>query len=132
MSATALRFLQQENTRLQEKNKALHTENLKLRRYMDALNDLYWATHQISSEKNLLELLDKILYNAMSVLGAEGGSLLLLDDETDELVFVVVHGDVGDKLNGYRMGSGVGIAGWVATHREPLIVNNPRPGLCTF
>jgi len=126
MSTTALRFLQQENTRLQEENKALQQENLALRGYMSALNDLAWATQQITSEGNLLELLDQILYNAMSVVGAEGGSLLLLDDETDELVFVVVHGDVEDQLKGYRLGNTVGIAGWVATNRQPLIVNDPR------
>lgn len=126
MSSTALRFLQHENARLQEQNKALQEENLALRHYMDALKDLYWATQQIISEENLLQLLDQILYNAMNVLGAEDGSLLLHDEETDELVFVLVHGDVRQKLQGYRIKDDVGIAGWVATNREPLIVNNPR------
>jgi GAF domain-containing protein len=126
MSTTALRFLQQENTRLQDQNKALQEENLALRRYMDALKDLAWATQQIISEENLLHLLDQILYNAMGVLGAEDGSLMLLDEETNELVFVLVHGDVRGELQGYRIRSDTGIAGWVATHREPLIVNSPR------
>jgi GAF domain-containing protein len=62
----------------------------------------------------------------MSVLGAEDGSLLLRDEETDELVFVLVHGDVRQQLQGYRLKGDVGIAGWVATQREPLIVNSPR------
>ncbi|MEW5961411.1 MAG: GAF domain-containing protein, partial [Chloroflexota bacterium] len=126
MSTTALRFLQQENARLQEENRALQQENLALRRYMSALKDLSWATQQITAEADLFELLDQILYNAMSVVEAEGGSLLLRDDDTDELVFVVVHGDVSDRLRGYRLDSAVGIAGWVAAHREPLIVNDPR------
>jgi GAF domain-containing protein len=56
----------------------------------------------------------------------EDGSLLLLDEETDELVFVLVHGDIKNKLRGHRMKSDMGIAGWVAQKREPLIVNNPR------
>lgn len=126
MSTTTLRFLQQENTRLHEENKILQEENLALRGYMGALNDLAWATQQITSEENLLELLDQILYNAMSVVRAEGGSLLLLDEESDELVFVVVHGDVEDQLKGYRLSKAVGIAGWVATNRQSLIVNAPR------
>lgn len=126
MSSTALRFLQHENARLQEQNKALQEENQALRRYVHVLKDLYQATEQIISEENLLELLDQILYNAMNVLNAEGGSLLLRDEETDELVFVLVHGDVGHKLRGYRMKGDTGIAGWVATHHQPLIVNNPR------
>lgn len=121
-----MRFLQQENTRLQEESKALEEENRSLHRYMDALEDLYWAAQQIMSEENLLNLLDQILYNAMVVLRAEDGSLLLLDEETDELVFAVVHGDIRGELRGYRIGGDIGIAGWVATEGEPLIVNDPR------
>lgn len=125
-STSALRFLQQENARLQEENKALREDSLAFQRYMEALKDLYSATQQITSEQNLLSLLDQILYNAMGVLRAEGGSLLLSDEETDELVFVLVHGNIKNKLNGYRLKNDVGIVGWVATNREPLIVNNPR------
>ncbi len=126
MSTTALRFLQQENARLQEENKALREENLGLRHYMDALKSLAWATQQITSQENLLELIDKILYSARQVLNADDGSLLLLDEETDELAFVLVHGDVEQKLRGYRIKYNQGIAGWVATHYQPAIVNNPR------
>lgn len=125
-STSALRFLQQENARLQEENKSLREDSLAFQRYMEALKDLYSATQQITSEQNLLSLLDQILYNAMGVLRAEGGSLLLSDEETDELVFVLVHGNIKNKLNGYRLKNDVGIVGWVATNREPLIVNNPR------
>jgi GAF domain-containing protein len=126
MSDSTLRFLQQENTRLRDENQTLRDENQALHRYIDALEDLYWAAQQISSEDNLLDLLEQILYNAMVVLRAEDGSLLLLDEETDELVFAVVHGDIRGELRGYRIGGDIGIAGWVATEGEPLIVNNPR------
>jgi sigma-B regulation protein RsbU (phosphoserine phosphatase) len=125
-TAQLMRFLQQENTRLQEENKVLKEGNQALHRYIDALEDLYWAAQKITSEENLLTLLDQILYNAMVVLRAEDGSLLLLDEESDELVFAVVHGDIQGELRGYRIGGDIGIAGWVATEGEPLIVNNPR------
>lgn len=123
---STLRFLQQENARLKEQNEILQEENLALRHYIDALEELHWATQQIVSEENLFNLLGQILYNAMSVLRAQGGSLLIRDEDTGELAFVVVHGDIRHELQGYRMAGDVGIAGWVATHREPLIVNNPR------
>ena len=126
MSTTTLRFLQQENTRLHEENRSLREENSGLRRYMDALKSLAWATQQITSEGNLLLLVDQILYSAMEVLNAEGGSLLLPDEETGELAFVLVHGDVENELRGFRIRGDVGIAGWVATNRKPLIINNPR------
>jgi GAF domain-containing protein len=121
-----IRFLQQENARLQGENKALQEENQDLHHYINTLEDLHWAAQRITSEENLLDLLDQILYHAMSVISAEDGSLLLLDEETDELLFAVVHGDIRGQLRGYRIGGDIGIAGWVATEGEALIVNSPR------
>lgn len=125
MSTATLRFLQQENQRLVEENQALREENGALRHYVGSLKELYWATQEIVSEENLFSLLDKILHSAMTVVGAEDGSLLLLDEETNELVFVLVHGDIRNELRGYRIPSDKGIAGWMVSHREPLIINNP-------
>ncbi len=121
-----IRFLQQENARLQDENKALQEKNQDLHHYINTLEDLHWAAQRITSEENLLDLLDQILYHAMTVISAEDGSLLLLDEETDELVFAVVHGDIRGQLRGYRIGGDIGIAGWVATEGEALIVNSPR------
>lgn len=126
MSTGTMRFLQHENSRLAEENEALREENQALRRYVSSLKELHWAAQQIISEENLFDLLDKILYSAMNVLRAEDGSLLLLDDETNELVFVLVHGDIRQELRGYRIPNDVGIAGWVVTHQEALIINNPH------
>ncbi len=121
-----IRFLQQENARLQDENKSLQEKNQDLHHYINALEDLHWAAQRITSEENLIDLLDQILYHAMAVISAEDGSLLLLDEETDELVFAVVHGDIRGQLRGYRIGGDIGIAGWVATEGEALIVNSPR------
>jgi GAF domain-containing protein len=125
-SSQLVRFLQQENSRLSDDNQTLREEIHVMRRHSEALKELYWATKQITTEENLMSLLHQILDNAMHILKAEGGSLALLDTDTQELVFVVVHGDLKDKLQGYRMKGDAGIAGWVATNRGPLIVNNPR------
>ena len=57
-------------------------------------------------------------------MGAEDGSLLLLDDDTGELVFVVVHGAARDELTGFRLPPRKGIAGWVAATRTPIIVKD--------
>jgi len=56
--------------------------------------------------------------------GAVAGSLLLLDKLTDELVFEVVIGGGGEGLEDQRMSKDKGIAGWVLTTREPLIVDD--------
>ena len=121
-----IRWLQGENSRLQRENKSLREENEGIRYYVTALEGLHLAAQEIASEDDLLELLDGILCHAMSLVRAEDGSVLLLDEDTDELVFAVVHGDIRGELRGYRIGADIGIAGWVAAEREPVIANNAR------
>jgi GAF domain-containing protein len=97
-----------------------------LRDYLAGLRSLQRAAETITAEEDPLALLDKILYSALTVIDAAAGSVLLLNPETNELVFVVVHGRLGSTLPGHRFPAGLGIAGWVAIHQEPQIVNNVR------
>lgn len=59
---------------------------------------------------------------AVELMECEAGSLLLLDEETGELFFEVALGEKGDQIKEVRLRKGEGIAGWVAEHREPLLV----------
>jgi GAF domain-containing protein len=126
MSNQLLRFLQQENQRLLDENRRLRQETMALRDYLNGLRSLQRAAEAITAEQDPLALLDKILYSALTIIDAAGGSVLLLDEEENELVFVVAHGKLGSALLGYRIPSNTGIAGWVVTHKEPQIVNNVR------
>ena len=126
MSSQVHRFLQQENQRLIEENRLLREEVMAMRDYLAGLRSLQRAAEAITAEEEPLSLLDKILYSALTVIDAEDGSILLLDDETNELVFVVVRGTLEDTLLGHHIPADSGIAGWVATHREPQTVNNVR------
>jgi GAF domain-containing protein len=126
MNESATRFLQQENIRLQKEIEALQRKNRSLYRYLDMIKELYWFNQQIVSEENPLDVFDQLLYKAISVVDANDGSLSYLDEETKELVFVLVHGDLREQLPGYRIKSDVGIAGWVVSNQKPIIVNNPR------
>jgi GAF domain-containing protein len=126
MSSQVLKFLQQENQRLVEENRLLRDEAMALRDYLAGLRTLQRAAEAITVEDDPVALLDKILYAALTVIDAADGSILLLDEETNELVFVVVHGELDTTLTGHRIPADAGIAGWVAVHQEPQIVNNVR------
>jgi signal transduction protein with GAF and PtsI domain len=121
-----LRFLQQENVRLQKENQEIHAELVVLREIIDALRALQEITATIDVDTNVYQLLDRILQSALVSIGASDGSLLLVDDEANELAFVVVYGAIRESLKGYRMPIGTGIAGWVAEHAEPTIIANVR------
>src|SRR5688572_9726805 len=119
------RYLKHEVQRLKEENKELKEELGSLRGYLDAVNALMEAVNEIEQSKEIMPVLDRILYNALMVIDAEAGSLMVMDDETQELVFMIAHGDVPrERLLGVRVPAGKGIAGWVASERKIAMVNN--------
>jgi len=121
-----VRFLQQECAQLKEENRRLSDEVRALRRYVGALREFQKAIHRFTPEQDVLALLDETLEFALALLDASDGSLMLVDEETDELVFVLVRGIRREALPGFRFSRRRGIAGWVAENAEPAIVNNVR------
>src|SRR3989338_346461 len=83
------------------------------------------ANRILASTLDIDKLLKLVLELAAQVVQAETGSLLLLDEKTDELVFDVALGEAGKELKTIRLKMGEGIAGWVAKENKPLIVNDP-------
>ena len=50
--------------------------------------------------------------------------MLLLDEETSELVFEAVVGEGEEDLIGKRFPAGTGVAGWVLATRTPLVIED--------
>ena len=119
----AILALQKENARLKEKITNLEEESDALQAYIAGISALYSATKSIASQDNLFKLLDEILYQALVIINAVHGSLLLVDEDTKELVFVVVHGEFREDLQGHRIDWHQGIAGAVVEHGEAIIAN---------
>lgn len=63
---------------------------------------------------------------ATQLMKAEVGSLLLLDEEKQQLYFEVALGDKEEEIKTVTLNLGEGIAGWVAQKGDPLIVNAPE------
>lgn len=61
-----------------------------------------------------------------NVVNSEVGSLLLLDHGTGELKFEVALGKKEQQIKQIRLKLGEGIAGWVALHGNPLLINDCR------
>jgi GAF domain-containing protein len=122
-----IRNLQHEVSRLKDENQELQEEAASLREYVGAIESLMDAIDELDPKAEILPLLDRILFNAMTVTNSKDGSLMVLDEEKGELAFVYARGDVSsDKLAGQRLPVGKGIAGWVAQNAKPAIVNNAR------
>jgi sigma-B regulation protein RsbU (phosphoserine phosphatase) len=125
-TSDAVHFLQLEIARLRDENRDLKEELGTLRSSVRALNALQDVIARITPGTDVISLLDDLLASALAVLGASDGSLLLQDDETGELVFAIVQGEARQRLAGYRLPPGAGIAGWVVTNRKPEILTDAR------
>jgi GAF domain-containing protein len=82
------------------------------------------AAGVVGSEQSFRALLGAIVEVARSIFGARASSILLLDEEADELVFEAVVGEGEDTLLGTRFPAGKGIAGWVLATRTPLVIED--------
>jgi signal transduction histidine kinase/ActR/RegA family two-component response regulator len=80
----------------------------------------------VNSTLNLAEVLALIMKYANQVTNSRASTLMLLDDETGELVFSVPTGPKAGELTDIRIPSGEGIAGWVAENEQPVLVPNVR------
>ncbi|MBP0458735.1 GAF domain-containing protein [Streptomyces montanisoli] len=70
------------------------------------------------------ELLQSVVDTARAIFGAAASSIFLYDEEAGELVFQAVSGEGQDFLVGRRFPAGRGIAGWVVSSGEPVIVDD--------
>jgi GAF domain-containing protein len=70
------------------------------------------------------ELLQSVVDVARAIFGAEASSMFLLDNATDELVFQSVSGRGEGFLVGRRVPAASGIAGWVVTSGEAVVVDD--------
>ncbi|MCA9980135.1 MAG: GAF domain-containing protein [Anaerolineales bacterium] len=97
-------------------------QQLQLRaQQLETLNDVI---RFINSEQDVDRLLNLILEKAIELLNVEAGSLMLRNQDTGELEFVVVHGPTSKELVGTRLPLGKGVAGKVAQTGKPIRVNN--------
>lgn len=92
-------------------------------RELGALNEV---STLLTATLDLDELFRLIMERIQALMGVEASSLLLKDDDKDELVFRIGLGEHGESLKGHRLPVGKGIAGWVFQHGAPLIVPDVR------
>ncbi len=79
---------------------------------------------KVSSVPDLDQLVNHIIKMTQQALNASASSVLLLNDKGQELIFEVAEGEAGKKLRRVKLDSQSGIAGWVAHHGQPLLVND--------
>lgn len=120
----ASRPLQVELSRLRDDVRNLRDELSALRASVHALAALQDILPRMTPGMDVVPLLDDLLASALAVVGATDGSLMLLDEDTGELVLAVVRGIGRERLTGFRLPAGQGIASWVAKNRTAQLVRD--------
>ncbi len=104
-------------------NARLHLEEYSRAMELAALNK---ASQTITSMLDREEMLRRVMHEVRELLRAEGASVLLYNQDTDELVFTAAVGPQAEGLVGKRMPALAGIAGWVMQQQCSVLVNDAR------
>ncbi len=91
---------------------------------LERMRFLHEVSQKISEKKPLPRLLAEIMENSKGVMQAEASSLLLYDPDEKTLSFQVATGEKGKMIKQYSVDLGSGIAGWVAEHKKPLLIED--------
>jgi diguanylate cyclase (GGDEF)-like protein len=91
-------------------------------RQMDHLRVFHDVARALTSSLELEEILGAIMDKMAQFFGPERWSMLMVDDASSELYYAIAVGENTESLKGLRVPMGEGVAGWVASTGNPLVV----------
>ncbi len=108
------------------RNMGRQEEITELRRQVERLSLFHDVGKALASTLDLQKILQTIMEKISDLLQPDTWSLLMLDENTQELYFEIAIGAGADKLKDVRLKLGEGIAGWVAQQGEPVLVEDVK------
>jgi GAF domain-containing protein len=110
---------------LEERDAEIAELQRRLQAEVSALARLVEITGLLNSTLRLEELLALVMRSAAELLEGEAASLLLVDEESGDLIFEVATREGDERIAGTSVPAGQGIAGWVVEHGESAVVASP-------
>ena len=104
---------------------ALHLCRERRQRSRDlfVLRSLYEVGSTLGTSLRLEDVLKKVMDESIALLGAENGSLMLVDEVRSELKMLVAQGLDDQIVTTTRVNLGEGISGWVAQEGQPRLLS---------
>ncbi len=115
-------MLRDENESLKARIQKISIRLTRHQQAFRALNQMDDTMSGLSAKFDLKKLLNKLLSLALHACDSENGSLILVDDESGELVFADVVGGAREQLRNHRISSDTGIVGNVVMTKIPVLV----------
>jgi GAF domain-containing protein len=110
---------------LEERDAEIAELQRRLQAEVSALARLVEITGLLNSTLRLEELLALVMRSAAELLEGEAASLLLVDEESGDLIFEVATREGDERIAGTSVPAGQGIAGWVVEHGQFAVVASP-------
>ncbi len=119
------RFTEELEQRVEERTRELAQALQDLTAERDRMEALYRIASQVASSLDIGQVLHRTLEIVVQVAGASQGFILLVDPQTDTLVRraavgVPTHIPITGLPTRFRRGEG--LAGWVLTHNQPVLI----------
>jgi putative nucleotidyltransferase with HDIG domain len=99
-------------------------KNLTIPEASTMLDLLYEVGKKVGSVSKLNQLMKQVIRMTQQTLNAGASSILLFDDDERQLRFEIAEGESERILKQLKLNPQSGIAGWVAQHKKPLIIND--------
>ncbi|MGA3166640.1 MAG: sensor domain-containing diguanylate cyclase [Terriglobia bacterium] len=101
-------------------------EIAELKRQVERLALFHEVGKALFSTLDLQKILQTIMEKISDLLQPDTWSLLMMDEKTQDLYFEIAIGTGADRLRDVRLKLGEGVAGWVAQHGEPVLIEDAR------
>ncbi|MBT3204992.1 MAG: GAF domain-containing protein [Gammaproteobacteria bacterium] len=119
-----IQMLRDENELLKMRNKQVGNRLARLQQAFRVLNTIDEKTQNLTVTPDLEELFHQLLELVLHTCNCENGSVIMLDDNTQELEFVEVIGGSRDALMTHRISLNTGIVGETINTGKAKLVEN--------
>jgi diguanylate cyclase (GGDEF)-like protein len=89
---------------------------------MKHLTVFHQVARALTQSLELREILDIIMQKMVGFFNPERWSMLMVDEQGQELTYAIAVGEDAESLKGLTIAMGEGLAGWVASTGNPLVV----------
>lgn len=93
-----------------------------LEKHFQELKTLFEVSTLVNSQTDLPIILDTISKTAISSLGADRCSVMIVDGAKNKLITTIARGLESQKLKGVELGLDESVAGWVMINKKPLLL----------
>ena len=121
-----VQMLRDEIESLKARNRQISDRLIRHQQAFRALNRMDDTMRGLSKEIDIENLIHELLSLALHASDSENGSLILVDEDTGELVFVDVIGEARDHLLNHRISNNVGIVSDVIKTRKAVLLTDVR------